>query len=67
MVLLNKLIRPGGKKKPSPSTPMVSPASKPAKSVFSKGYFCLGLLLLTAFALQEFGTLELALVGTIAS
>ena len=53
MVLLNKLIRPGGKKKPSPST-MVSPVSKPAKSVFSKGYFCLGFLLLTAFAIQEY-------------
>ena len=57
MVVLNKLIRPGGKKKPSPSTPRVSPVSKPAKSVFSKGYFCLGLLLLTAFAIQEFGNL----------
>jgi hypothetical protein len=57
MVLLNKLIRPGGKKKPSPST-MVSPARKSATSVFSKGYFCLGLLLLSAFALQELGAVS---------
>ncbi len=57
MVLLNKLIKHGGQRKPSPST-MVSPASKPAKSAFSKGYFCLGLLLLTAFALQEFGAVN---------
>lgn len=57
MVLLNKLITPWRHKKKSPST-MVSPASKPAKSAFSKGYFCLGLLLLTAFALQEFGAVS---------
>lgn len=35
------------------SSIMISLASTPAKSVFSKGYFCLGLLLITAFALQE--------------
>lgn len=37
---------------------LISPASKPAKSAFSKGYFLLGLLLLTAFAIQEFGDLS---------
>ncbi|MGZ8928667.1 MAG: hypothetical protein ACXW03_09445 [Methylobacter sp.] len=37
---------------------MISPASKPAKSAFSKGYFCLGMLLFTAFAIQEFGNLS---------
>jgi hypothetical protein len=44
-------------KKQSPST-MINPASKSAKSAFSKGYFCLGVLLLTAFAIQEFGNLS---------
>lgn len=34
------------------------PACKPAKTAFSKVYFCLGLLLLTAFAIQEFGSLS---------
>ena len=67
MVLLNKLIRPGGKKKPSPSTAMVSPASKPAKSVFSKGYFCLGLAVIIGFRHTRIRSLELALVGSIAS
>ena len=57
MILLNKLIMPRWQKKQSPSTTF-SPISKPAKSAFSKGYFCLGLLLLTAFALQEFGTVS---------
>lgn len=52
MILLNKLVIRGGKK-PAPSTLIPAPC-KPAKSAFSKGYFCLGLLLLTAFALQEF-------------
>lgn len=37
---------------------MIILAGKPAKSAFSKIYFCLGLLLLTAFALQEFGDLS---------
>ena len=37
---------------------LISPASKPAKSAFSKVYFCLGVLLLTAFAIQEFGTVN---------
>jgi hypothetical protein len=41
-------------KKQSPFT-TISPASKPAKSAFSKGYFCLGVLSLAAFALQDFG------------
>lgn len=41
----------------SPST-MTSPASKPAKSAFRKDYFCLGLLLLTAFAIQELGAVS---------
>ncbi|MDD1644526.1 MAG: hypothetical protein LUQ29_14855, partial [Methylococcaceae bacterium] len=54
MILLNKLITPCRQKKQILST-MISPASTPTKSVFSKGYFCLGVLLLTAFALQEFG------------
>ncbi|MDD5321939.1 MAG: hypothetical protein PHD43_15285 [Methylococcales bacterium] len=53
MVLLNKLITSGRQKLQIRST-MISPENKPAKSVFSKGYFCLGLLLFTAFALQEF-------------
>jgi hypothetical protein len=44
-------------KKQSPST-MINPANKPAKSSFRIGYFCLGLLLLTAFAIQEFGNLS---------
>lgn len=57
MMLLNKRITQGGKNKQSQSTAM-SPATKPAKSAFSKGYFCLGLLLLTAFAVQEFGHLS---------
>jgi hypothetical protein len=48
----NKRVNRGGKQ-PAPSS-LISPASPPAKSVFGKGYFCLGLLLLTAFALQEF-------------
>jgi len=57
MILLNKVITPWWQKKQSPST-MINPASKSAKSAFSKGYFCLGVLLLTAFAIQEFGNLS---------
>ena len=57
MILLNKVTTPWWQKKQSPST-MISPAGKPAKSAFSKGYFCLGLLLLTVFAMQEFGNLS---------
>jgi hypothetical protein len=34
---------------------IISLVIKSAKTAFSKVYFCLGLLLLTAFALQEFG------------
>jgi len=52
MILLNKLIMRHWQQKQIPS--MISPAKKPEKSPFSKGYFCLGLLSLTAFALQEF-------------
>lgn len=44
-------------KKQSPST-MINHANKPVKSSFRKGYFYLGLLLLTAFAIQEFGNLS---------
>jgi hypothetical protein len=55
MILLNKLITLYWPKKKA----MISPANKPAKSMFSKGYFCLGLLLLTAFAIQEFGNWNL--------
>ena len=55
-MLLNKIILPMRQKK-IPST-LMSPASKPVKSVFSKGYFCLGMLLLTVFAIQEFGHLS---------
>jgi hypothetical protein len=51
---LNKLITLYWAKKA-----MISPANKPAKSMFSKGYFCLGLLLLMAFAIQEFGNWNL--------
>ncbi len=50
MLLLNKLIMPWRQQ-----VPTVSPAGKPAKSAHSKGYFGLGLLLLTAFAIQELG------------
>ncbi len=57
MILLNKLIKAWRQKKQSSFT-TISPASTPAKSVFSKNYFCLGLLLLTAFAIQEFGNLS---------
>ena len=53
MILSNKLITLYWPKKV-----MISPANKPVKSAFSKGYFCLGLLLLTAFAIQEFGNLS---------
>lgn len=53
MILLNKLITPRWQKKA-----MINPVIKPEKAVFSKGYFCLGLLLLTAFALQELGNLN---------
>lgn len=35
-----------------------SPASKPAKAAFSKAYFYLGALLLTAFALQEYAAVS---------
>ena len=56
MILLNKVILPSWWQK-KPST-IISPSSKPAKSAFSKGYFCLGVLLLTAFAIQEFGNLS---------
>jgi len=57
MILLSKLIAPRWQKKQSPPT-LICPASKSEKSVFSKGYFCLGLLLLTAFAIQNFGNLS---------
>ncbi len=57
MILLNKFITPRWQKKQIPSA-MISPAGKPVKSAFSKGYFCLGLLLLTVFAVQEFGDLS---------
>jgi len=56
MILLNKVIRHGGKKQTP--CPTISPTCKSEKSVFSKGYFCLGLLLVTAFAIQEFGAVN---------
>jgi hypothetical protein len=56
MILLNKLITSWWEKQTAFT--MISPASKPARSAFSKGYFYLGLLLLTAFAIQEFGNLN---------
>lgn len=56
MILLNEFITSRWPKKQSPTTG--SPEKKPAKSAFGKGYFCLGLLLLTAFGLQEFGNLS---------
>ncbi len=56
MILLNKLIISWHKM--HLSFAITSPTSKPVKSAFSKGYFCLGLLLLTAFALQEFVNLN---------
>jgi len=55
MKLLNKLITPLWQKKQSPYS-TISPPRKPAKSAFSKDYFSLGLLLLMAFTIQEFGT-----------
>jgi hypothetical protein len=57
MMLVNKLNSPRRQKKPIPSA-KISPASKPAKTAFSKGYFCLGMLSLTAFAIQEIGNLN---------
>lgn len=57
MILLNKFAVPRRQKNQASSV-TTSPASKPAKSTLSKGYFCLGLLLLIAFALQEFGNLD---------
>jgi hypothetical protein len=56
MILLNKVIPPWAKKlRPSAGS---CTAGKPVKSAFSKGYFCLGLLLLMAFAIQELGNLS---------
>lgn len=45
-----------------PST-TTSPSDKPVKTVFSKGYFSLGMLLLTAFAIQEIGDLNWPLLA----
>lgn len=49
-MLLNRLINRQGLN-------AVDSACKPAKSVFSKGYFRLGLLLVMAFSVQELGNL----------
>lgn len=57
MILLNKLIAQTWQKKQTLSTLTSSPR-RTAKSAFSKGYFCLGMLLLTAFAIQIFGNLN---------
>lgn len=57
MILLSKLITPRWQTNQSPST-LICPANKPAKSVFTKSYLCLGLLLLIAFAIQNFGNLS---------
>lgn len=54
MLLLNKITMPSWHIKPIPSVQGI-PARKPAKSTPPKSYFWLGLLLLAAFALQEFG------------
>jgi len=54
VILLNKLITLWRQKKPM-SPPTISTTSKPARSVFSKSYFGLGLALLTGFIWQEFG------------
>jgi hypothetical protein len=56
MILFNKLITSWWEKRVTFT--MITLAGKPAKSAFSKGYFCLGLLLLTAFAIQEIGNLS---------